>query len=268
MKRQWVCTWETLPGDGRHREVFSSFAAAKRAMRQKIAENVDVAEYLDWLELYEEGEDCKELAVYLRKYLSDPEFPRTADDIPDILDLSEMCDAVVHPDYLRWKYGYNGVPGIETNLVIGKQPLREYNFAFWHERPDHPPIKAIKSFGFTITPETIHGTSAYPLLILKQLNDEPQTQQEIIDAIAKEYGCVIDRKAVGRHIDLLKELGYNIQHDQDGYTLSTSPNLLTGMEKNLLIDCVRAYPHMSETLRETLLMKVGCLPHKNPLNFE
>lgn len=46
--------------------------------------------------------------------------------------------------------------------------------------------------------------------------DHPLTQEEIIDYLESDYGIVIERKAVGRNISLLKEAGIEIESDKRG----------------------------------------------------
>ena len=44
-------------------------------------------------------------------------------------------------------------------------------------------------------------------------SDHPLTQEEILKLLDEDYGIVIERKAVGRNISLLKEAGFDIgQH--------------------------------------------------------
>ena len=54
--------------------------------------------------------------------------------------------------------------------------------------------------------------------ILKFYSDvnHPLTQEEIIDYLESDYGIVIERKAVGRNISLLKEAGIEIESDKRG----------------------------------------------------
>ena len=52
--------------------------------------------------------------------------------------------------------------------------------------------------------------SAYPLMVLEVLDVEPQTQNEIVQSVQEKYGIKMDRKAVGRHLELLKAIGFNL----------------------------------------------------------
>ena len=54
------------------------------------------------------------------------------------------------------------------------------------------------------------------LQILEQYSDfdHPLKQQDIIDYLDKDYGIVIERKAVGRNLSLLKRAGEPLYHRQ------------------------------------------------------
>ncbi len=67
------------------------------------------------------------------------------------------------------------------------------------------------------------GTSAYPLIllrILQGLNFYCPKQAAIVVFFRADYGCRINRKAVGRNIKGLRELGYNIVRIDGGYKLN------------------------------------------------
>ena len=66
------------------------------------------------------------------------------------------------------------------------------------------------------------GTSAYPIIILKiiaQFKYRHPDQKTIINLIKVYYGCEVNRKAVGRNIKRLRELGYIIERRRGGYKL-------------------------------------------------
>jgi hypothetical protein len=59
------------------------------------------------------------------------------------------------------------------------------------------------------------------VLILRVLDGTPRTQTAIIRAVQDRYGVKIDRKAVGRHLELLKSLGFDLlQKRKDGNCLN------------------------------------------------
>ena len=76
-----------------------------------------------------------------------------------------------------------------------------------------------------------YSPSAYPLLILQVLGKTPQTKAGIIHAVQNQYGAKIDRKAVGRHLELLHALGYHIQERDDGYYIDKSNSAQDAAEK-------------------------------------
>ena len=56
------------------------------------------------------------------------------------------------------------------------------------------------------------------LEILKNYSDDkhPLTQEEISGFLEREYGVVIERKAISRNLSLLKEAGYEIESGRSG----------------------------------------------------
>jgi hypothetical protein len=64
-----------------------------------------------------------------------------------------------------------------------------------------------------------YGPSAYPLMICEVLDGTPKTQTAIAQAVQEKYGTKIDRKAVGRHLELLGALGFRVRKGKDGYYL-------------------------------------------------
>lgn len=74
---------------------------------------------------------------------------------------------------------------------------------------------------FHIAPTKKPGTSVYPILILDVLERSatPMNMQDIADAIRQKYGIAIKRQTVSSHLAHLRELGYQIQKDANGYTI-------------------------------------------------
>lgn len=209
MKEVWECTWETIPGHGEQTEMFSTLAAAKLAMRQKIAESVDLTEYLADLE--------QQTAAFLGKYLSDPQFPQSKSQIPEEYEDPEDGMLFIDSDYIRWEHPYGAYPKFNTNLVLDDEDGEEYTFNFWYELPRRAAGKGVNELSIKIVPRTDYGTSAYPLMVLMALYEEPATQDQIAGRIRERWDTVIDRKAIGRHLELLKTLGYPVQHGPEGY---------------------------------------------------
>ena len=74
---------------------------------------------------------------------------------------------------------------------------------------------------FHIVPTKKPGTSVYPILILDVLERSatPMNMQDIADAVRQKYGIAIKRQTVSSHLAHLRELGYQIQKDANGYTI-------------------------------------------------
>ena len=76
---------------------------------------------------------------------------------------------------------------------------------------------------FHIAPTKKPGTSVYPILILDVLERSamPMNMQDIADAVRQKYDIAIKRQTVSSHLAHLRELGYQIQKDANGYTIQT-----------------------------------------------
>lgn len=212
MKEVWMCQWETIPGDGEHTEQFSSLAAAKQAMREKICQCIDLTAYLADLE--------PQAADFLGKYLSDPQFPKSKSDVPEVYDEPEHGELLLDSCLIHWDYPYDAFPRLKTNLVLDATPDGEYTFDFWYECPEEADANGVKGLSIRIYSRIDYGTSAYPLMILRVLNDTPKTQEMILRDVRQQYGVKMDRKAVGRHLKLLNALGFPVHKSSDGYSLN------------------------------------------------
>ena len=212
MKEVWMCQWEVTPGDGEHIEKFSSLTAAKKAMREKIAEHIDLEAYLADLDPAAAG--------FLGRYLSDPTFPQSKSDVPEDYDEPEHGELIIDPGFIRWDHPYDAFPRMNGNLVLEDSEHEDYTFDFWYEYPEEAAGNDAKGLSIRIYSRTDYGTSAYPLMVLFALREEPATQDQIAHRIRETWDTIIDRKAIGRHLELLKTLGYPIQHGVEGYYYS------------------------------------------------
>ena len=110
----------------------------------------------------------------------------------------------------------------------------------------------------TLSPIHSFGTSAYPLLILRTLEEAiaPMDQRELIAQIQRTHGVTPERKAVGRNVALLKALGYDIRRERGGYVLLRESGSLTEGELRLLTDSVLANAALTADEREALIEKL------------
>lgn len=216
MKNVWMCQWETIPGDGEHLEKFPTLAEAKKAMRQKISQCMDLSEYLADLDPNAEN--------YLRNYLSDPDFPYSKEDAPEDYEEPEHGELILDANYISWDYPCDAYPRLHTDLLLDDGDKGEFEFHFWYEHMEKAPENGAKGMSIRIYSEIDYGTSAYPLIILRVLSDTPKTQDQIIQSIWEWYDKKIDRKAVGRHLKLLQDMGFPVQKSKDGYWRDGGPH--------------------------------------------
>lgn len=255
MKEVWDCRWEVTPGDGGHTETFSTLAEARTAMARKISEMFDFRPYLKDLRRGKE-EDCQSAADFLESFLSCLELPDSYDDIPEHSELPDHCYLRVDEDGLLWEYDRGEFPQLAARYAVEYGSPENFIVEAFLSKPKQSKPRKLY---ISVVPRNVYGSSAYPIMVLNCLADEPKTQKQIVDAIQKRYNCVIDRKAVGRHIETLKALNYNIRHSEAGYYIPSPSKQLTPMEWNAVLDCVRAYPNITDTLRESLLSKLNCI---------
>ncbi len=89
----------------------------------------------------------------------------------------------------------------------------------------------------------------------------PLTQQQIIDYLERDYGIVCERKAVGRNVSYLKEMGFDIESEAGG-TYLASRQFEEG-ELRLLIDSVLSSRHINAVHSEQLIKKLIALGGRN-----
>ncbi len=100
------------------------------------------------------------------------------------------------------------------------------------------------------------------LQILQQHSDfdHPLKQEEIAKILECEYGIVIERKAVGRNISLLKEAGIPIEATRNGSYLEERE--FEDAELKLLIDSVLSSKHIATKHSKDLIEKLSKLSNK------
>lgn len=92
--------------------------------------------------------------------------------------------------------------------------------------------------------------------VLFDYSDEkhPLTQQQIIDKLNADYGIELERKAVGRNLSFLRDMGFEIHSDRNGSYLEDRP--LENSELRLLIDGVLSSRHISAKYSKDLIEKL------------
>ena len=98
--------------------------------------------------------------------------------------------------------------------------------------------------------------------ILKDYSDfdHPMTQEEIARKLDNEYGIVIERKAIGRNISLLKEAGVEIESVRAGSYLAARD--FEDSELLMLIDGVLSSKHITANHSKGLIDRLCSLSNK------
>lgn len=90
--------------------------------------------------------------------------------------------------------------------------------------------------------------------------DHPLTQEEIAEYLERDYGIVIERKAIGRNLSLLKEAGADIESRRSGSYLETRE--FEDSELKLLIDGILCSQHVTPKHSAELINKLCGLSNK------
>ena len=91
--------------------------------------------------------------------------------------------------------------------------------------------------------------------------DHHLKQEEIVDILEHEYGMVVERKAVGRNLALLREAGYDIASDRRGSWLAS--RLFDDAELRMLIDGVLSARHVTVKYSRDLIDRLCSLTGRN-----
>lgn len=91
------------------------------------------------------------------------------------------------------------------------------------------------------------------LQILKEYSDydHPLTQERILHYLYRDYGIELERKAVGKNIELLRDAGYDIISDRRGTYLAERE--FEESELRMLIDSVLYARHITPTYAKKLI---------------
>lgn len=84
--------------------------------------------------------------------------------------------------------------------------------------------------------------------------DHPLKQEDIARYLEEDYGIVIERKAIGRNISLLKEAGYDIEQTRAGSFLEARS--FEDSELRMLIDGVLSSSHIAPKYSKDLIERL------------
>ena len=98
---------------------------------------------------------------------------------------------------------------VVLNLKLLKDmgyPVQRNEEGYYYEGETTAPVPDME-----FTPNT------YPLMVLEVLDSVPQTIESMVQRIHSKYGVKVERKAVSRHLELLRELGLSGARTKGGY---------------------------------------------------
>lgn len=216
MKIQWICKWQLIPGGKTQTEIYPTREAARKAMAKILGENINLTEYIRALR-NEEGDDCIASADFLEDFLSGLALPESDDEIPPHLDVPDRCFLEISTEVIRWDYRYKQRPSLVAGYMFYEDDHYPFVVDFSFENPSHITPKRPNALWIEIDEHLDYGTSAYPLMVSLALEETPKTIDKIIRTIQDAWKTFIDRKAVGRHLRLLQDLGFGVQHSREGY---------------------------------------------------
>lgn len=247
MKREWICNWEIAPGDGEHRKKFNSYDEANAAIRKLISENINISVCVNKLKRKGNFQYINTIAEFLTRYFSDPKFPYSTDNIPsdnpedytdyngypqndEFFDTEDDRDAYFYVSKGGFLYVNDGYV-IRSSFVLDKGDINknyyiesyddELCFEYINDN-EYSNSGAANNINLHLVTGETWGSSAYPVMVLKTLQDSDRalSQTEIISHISERYKVFIERKAVGRHLDMLSKVGYKIQKSKDGFFIA------------------------------------------------
>ena len=279
MKKTWTLTYECIPGNGVQKETFKLFDDVKQTVRYLIS-RIGVQHYTDEMRDGINIPYREAMARFIEGYVSREDFFRVGDALPsdDIADYpyepekikndSDMYvdddwygedeetdelndfDITIREDYLVFEC-YGGELSLRTNMVVMDNDEEFYEFKFFAERAPKNRFREL-TIELELTLNQPWGTSAYPVLILQAL----QNSNEHLNQKQIAMKTSIERKAVGRNIALLKEIGYDVRHDGKGYYLPKFPCTIGNDDLQIIVESIQANASVDDDKKRTLMEKL------------
>lgn len=278
MKKTWTLTYESIPGDGEQRKEYKSFQDVKRKIKELIS-NIGVQGYTNEIRDGIHATYRAEMANFIENYVSREDFYHENDILPsddaadypyeakkikndsdiyvddDWYDEDEETDEfndfdiTIQEDYLVFECGKE--LSLRTNMVVMDNDEEFYEFKFFSEHAPKNKFREL-TIKLKLTLNQPWGTSAYPVLILHALqnSNEHLGQKQIATRTA------IERKAVGRNIALLKEIGYDIRHDRKGYYIPKKTSALEQKDFQTIVESINCNDTLDDDRKRELIGKL------------
>lgn len=279
MKKTWTLTYESIPGEGVQEKTFKSFDDVKKTVRELIS-HIGVQRYTDEIRDGINVPYREAMASFIEDYALREDFFHMGDALPsddicdypyeaekikndsdlyvddDWYDEDEETDELndfsitIREDSLVFEC-YGDELSLRTNMVVMDNEEEFYEFKFFAERAPKNKLREL-TIELELTLNQPWGTSAYPVLILHTLqnSNEHLSQTEIATRTA------IERKAVGRNIALLKEIGYDIRHDGRGYYIPKKPPSLEQEDFQTIVESIHCNDTLDDERKRELIDKL------------
>lgn len=276
MKKIWTMTYESIPGDGEKKVTFKSFDEARRTIKEMISQ-VGVWHYTKAMRDGANIPYREAMAGFVEKYVSQNEFFRRGDALPSD-DISDYpCDAerkndsdtyidddlydesdepedfeiTICEDTIMLKCFGEDDLSLRTNMVFMDDEEEFYEFKYFASSAPEDKLREL-AIELELTLNQPWGTSAYPVLILQTLQNSSEhlSQKEIAKKSA------IERKAVGRNMALLKEIGYDIRHDGKGYYIPKATSALEQNDFQAIVESIRCNDALNDDRKRELIDKL------------
>ncbi len=245
MKYKWNCKCEIYPNK-EETLTFKSFEKTNQYVREIISKHVDLSSYIEELKGYGNYKCFHARAEFLTKYIEDPSFPYSEADLPS----DKLEDYDDHNTYFEESEDFDDEPDFKDffndfddfYLSKGLLDLRDIGVDFMSEFifPDPDTFEDLRvSFNgkldIIVSKQSDWGKSSHPIMVLKVLQNasKPLLQEDIRHAIYWEFEESVHRNSVGRTVNMLKDLGFEITWSKDGYLLTESDKPAPAAEKEI-----------------------------------
>ena len=178
-------------------------------MAKLLRDTMKPQKYVDKLRR-EKDPDCAKAADFLEQYLFNLCLPEAGEYTPGFHERG-IGEFRADADELYFSYERGESPVMDGkhhrywDWDDSSEP-EYYAACFCYETPNQTTRARCCAINIYILP-VILGTSVYPLMIQSVMGEDGQTQDDIIEKIQRRYLVKIDRKTVGRHLKMLRNLG-------------------------------------------------------------
>ena len=207
---------ETIPDIAQHNKTFRSKKELKDFVWKNVLANVDLSYYIEKIANINTKE-CRKIAEILSIYLKDPDCVIST----SINVTGKDYSLIVTPNKVWIDFDndlsfYSDLHDPEMEL------LEDVRLKMYCDKREHLPEESLQEVIVIVeaceeNAKDRWGVSAFPLMVLKALNEIPCNQKGLSERIEKAFGITIDRKAISRHLDLIREIGFDVKKVKGGW---------------------------------------------------